>query len=244
MRETWRGLASLLLPAVCARCGRPSGEERPLCPRCDAGLPRLPARGCRICQEPGAPDGEVCPACRAEAPPYDACLAAVPFAGEAAQWIRRFKYPSGGLAGLDPAAEAVVAWLAREAARRAPGPGPERVVPVPLHRARLRARGFHPAGVLARAVARERGVRLDLGALVRLRDTPSQTGLDRAARRRNVAGAFRARRPARGMGGATVWLVDDVVTTGATLAAAARALRSAGARRVVALCAARTPAGR
>jgi ComF family protein len=230
----------LLLPDVCARCGRPPGDGRPLCARCDASLPRLPARGCPLCQEPGAPDGAACAACRAEALPYDACLAAAPFAGEVAEWIRRFKYPGAGFAGLDPAAEAVAAWLAREAARRSLGPAPDRVVPVPLHRARLRARGFHPAAVLARAIARERGLRVDRGVLVRIRDTPSQTGLDRAARRRNVAGAFRAARPVP----ATLWLVDDVVTTGATLAAAARALRAAGAHRIVALCAARTPGGR
>jgi predicted amidophosphoribosyltransferase len=74
--------------------------------------------------------------------------------------------------------------------------------------------------------------------LARLRDTPSQTGLSRRARRRNVRGAFRALGPAP----ARVWLVDDVVTTGATLWEAARVLRRAGAREVVALCAARTPA--
>ena len=73
--------------------------------------------------------------------------------------------------------------------------------------------------------------------LVRLRDTPSQTGLDAAARRRNVLGAMRARHSAP----ERVWLVDDVITTGATLREAARALRAAGARRVVALAAARTP---
>jgi predicted amidophosphoribosyltransferase len=73
--------------------------------------------------------------------------------------------------------------------------------------------------------------------LARLRDTPSQTGLSRNARRRNVAGAFVARResPAR------VWLIDDVVTTGSTLDAAAKALHGAGAREVVAVCLARRP---
>ena len=111
------------------------------------------------------------------------------------------------------------------------------VVPVPLHPRRLRARGFNPACVLARALARERGIRLDPVALRRVRDTPSQTGLDRRARRRNVRGAFvaRSRVPPR------VWLVDDVVTTGSTLGEAARALHRAGARSVVGICAARTP---
>ncbi len=127
--------------------------------------------------------------------------------------------------------------LCLEAGARAPAPAPDLVVPVPLHPRRLRERGFNPATLLARALARERRVRLDPVALRRVRDTPSQTRLDRRARRRNVRGAFvaRARVPPR------VWLVDDVVTTGSTLGEAARALRRAGARSVVGVCAARTP---
>ena len=98
-------------------------------------------------------------------------------------------------------------------------------------------RGFNPALTVARAVARSAAAPLDATALERVRDTPSQTGLDAAARRRNVRGALRARRsvPPR------VWLVDDVITTGATLREAARALRGAGAETVIAVCAARTP---
>jgi ComF family protein len=168
-----------------------------------------------------------------------ASVAAVLFRGEAERWIHRFKYPPQGLAGLDPAPGAVLRALIREAAARAPGPPPGCVVPVPLHPRRLHARGFNPAAVLARWVARHHGVPARPAALLRLRNTPSQTGLDRRARGRNMRGAFAARPglrlPER------VWLVDDVVTTGATLAEAARALRGAGARRVVAVCAARTP---
>ncbi len=152
-------------------------------------------------------------------------------------WIRRFKYPRPGLAGLDPKAEAIVRALAREAGARAPGPPPDLVVPIPLHPRRLRARGFNPACELARAIAGPARLRLAPRALARLRDTPSQTGLERAARRRNVRGAFRARRPVP----PRIWLVDDVVTTGSTLSEAARALRRAGARRVVGVCVAWTP---
>ncbi len=127
--------------------------------------------------------------------------------------------------------------LCLEAGARAPTPGPDLVVPVPLHPRRLRARGFNPATLMARSLARHFRVRLDPVALRRVRDTPSQTHLDRRARRRNVSGAFVARErvPPR------VWLVDDVVTTGSTLGEAARALRRAGARSVVGVCAARTP---
>jgi ComF family protein len=132
----------------------------------------------------------------------------------------------------------VVLGLVREAAARVPGPPPDALVPVPLHAARVRARGFAPAAILARSLARALGRPL-AGALRRTRDTPSQTGLDRAGRRRNVASAFAVARPLRGE---TVWLVDDVVTTGATLGEAARVLRAAGTGRVAAVCVARTPA--
>lgn len=169
--------------------------------------------------------------------PLAACLAAAPYAGPVEDFVHRFKYPRPGLLGLDPGPRAVASVLVREAAALAPHSA-EIVVPVPLHPARLRQRGFNPATLLARSLARAHGLALAPRGLERVRDTASQTGLDRRARALNVAGAFRARRgeriPAR------VWLVDDVVTTGSTLAEAARALRRAGARRVVALCAART----
>ncbi len=170
-------------------------------------------------------------------PPLEACLAAVEFRDGVEAWIHRFKYPPAGLAGLDPAPLAVARMLCCEAATRAPVPLPDLVVPVPLHPRRLRARGFNPACLLARALARSRRLRLDPIALRRLRDTPSQTGLDRRARRRNVRGAFIARRPVP----PRIWLVDDVVTTGSTLGEAAHALRRAGAGSVVGICAARTP---
>jgi ComF family protein len=162
----------------------------------------------------------------------------VPFEGEAARWLRRFKYPDPGLFGLDPAAEAVATALIREAGRRAPGPAPDLIVPVPLHPLRLRQRGFNPAGLLAATLGRDRDLPVDHAALTRIRNTPSQTRLARSQRARNLSGAFRAGKkplPDR------IWLVDDVVTTGSTLREAARALRRAGADRIVGVCAARTP---
>jgi ComF family protein len=162
----------------------------------------------------------------------------VSFEAEAARWLRRFKYPDPGLFGLDPAAEAVAMALIREAGRRAPGPVPDLIVPVPLHPLRLRQRGFNPAGLLAATLGRDRDLPVDPVALARIRNTPSQTRLARSQRARNLSGAFRARKkplPDR------IWLVDDVVTTGSTLREAARTLRRAGANRIVGVCAARTP---
>ena len=128
--------------------------------------------------------------------------------------------------------------LARAAAARAPGPPPDWIVPVPLHRRRLRERGFNPAALIARELARLSGAHFSARTLVRLRDTPSQTGLGRRARQRNVAGAF-ACRPGIALPD-SIWLVDDVVTTRSTLEACGRALRKAGALRIVGVCLART----
>ncbi len=166
-------------------------------------------------------------------------MAAVPYTGHALRWLQAFKYPARGLAGLDPTPIAVACQLIRDAALRASGPDPHLVLPVPLHRRRLRERGFNPATTLAREVVRVRGGTLATRVLTRTRDTPSQTGLGRIARRRNVAGAFHCGR----LAGRLVWLVDDVVTTGATLAECARSLRCSGAKRVLAICLAQTPAG-
>jgi len=218
LRALGAGLLELVWPARCAGCGAPpQGAPGPLCPRCRGQLPPAPLL---------------------EAPPgLVSCSAAVAFEGPAALWIHRFKHPAPGLAGLDTAAEVVACALVREAVARTPGPAPEWVVPVPPHLRALRRRGFDPAAVLAREVARRTGARLATHALRRTDARPGQTGRSRAERRRLARGAFRCTGPVPG----AVWLVDDVVTTGATLAECARVLRRAGARRVAAVGMARTP---
>jgi predicted amidophosphoribosyltransferase len=147
-----------------------------------------------------------------------------------------------------PAPKPLRAWhatvahdgAARDWIRRASGeagPLPDAVVPVALHPRRLRERGFNPAGRLAKLAARSLGVPVRPVLLERLRDTPSQTGLGRRARLRNVRGAFQC----AGSAPQRIWLVDDVATTGATLAEAARALRRAGGRDITGLCLAWRP---
>jgi len=211
------GVLELLCPRACFRCGRELATEAALCRACCAAI-AMPAATLL--------------------PGLDGCAAGALYAGETEAWVRAFKYPSA-TAFPDPGPEAILAELALRAARGWPGPLADWIVPVPLHPRRLRSRGFNPAGRLGRLLARRLGVGFRPVALQRTRDTPSQTGLGARARRRNVAGAFRfagAQPPPE-----RIWLVDDVVTTGATLAAAARPLRAAGARAVVGICAAATP---
>jgi ComF family protein len=180
--------------------------------------------------------------CRAGGAPLAGVLASCRYEGEIEGWVQRFKYPAPGLSGFDPAPYALLAGVLVHALRSGAHEAPDLVVAVPQTPRRLRERGFNPAERIARAAARAAGVRCAPAALIRLRDGPSQTGLDRAARRRNVAGAFGVR--ARTAIPSRVWLVDDVVTTGATIREAARVLRRAGAREVVGVCVARTPFAR
>jgi ComF family protein len=231
--ETW---LDALLPCACAACGSAVPSLQIFCAPCGQRLPAIPTTACPHCQlHPRTRSGRC--AATSGRDPLDAAVAAVWLEPAVSNWIHAFKYPPRGLRGLAPGPLAATCELARRAVAHVDGPAPDLVVPVPLHPRRLRGRGFNPSLELARSVAREVGARVDPTALVRVRDTPSQTGLDAPARRRNLRGALQARRsvPTR------VWIVDDVITTGATMREAARALRSAGAVHVVALGAARTP---
>lgn len=246
LRAFASGWLDLLAPLDCAECRatqvrRASGHSPPaLCGSCQARVPRL------VCTCPTrsiGPPAPACPACSGWGADLPHCRAPVVYGAGSESWIRRFKYPRSGPAGLDPAARFVVEDWIRAAVRLRPGPPPVAVVPVPLHPRRLRERGFNPAALLATAVARELGSAVAPPTLlVRVRDTPSQTQLDRKARQANVAEAFGCR-PRRTVAQGSLLLVDDVATTGATLVAAARALRQAGFQHLDAVCAARTTGG-
>lgn len=216
---TLRALLDLVYPPRCAACSGPLAAE-PFCPTCAGAVDPVPP-GCARCGRPG-PD-PVCGGCLAAPPAFDRVRAGGLFGGPLADAVHALKY--GGRAVL---ARPLGAWLAA----RAPLPDGAVVISVPLGRARRIARGYDQAALLADGLARASGrsrPRRLRGALVRTRETPPQVGRSREERLRNVAGAFAARRE---VAGAEVVLVDDVVTTGATAEAAARALRQAGARSV------------
>lgn len=188
------------------------------CPVCGAQGP-APCAGCAA---------ELRPAPALPAPPgLDSCAALLTYAGAGRELVARLKYRN---------ARASVPFLARGMAAIVPY-DIDLVTWAPTTPARRRRRGFDQARLLARAVARERGV--PCRPLLRRRAGPAQTGRDAAAR--HSGPGFAARGAA---GGRRILLVDDVVTTGATVAAASRALREAGAGEVHAVAAARTPPSR
>lgn len=216
-------LLRLVYPPRCAGC-RGATEREPFCPACAEALLDVPP-GCARCGQPGPDDP--CGACRADPPDFDAVRAGGLLGGPLADAIHAFKY--GDRAAL---ARPLGAWLAGRAAL----PSGARVLPIPLARRRRIARGYDQAFLLANALGRAAGLRPLHAALFRVRETPPQVGRGRAARARNVVGAFVAT-PA--VNGRDLVLVDDVVTTGATAAAAARALKAAGARTVTVVALAR-----
>ncbi|MGF1467908.1 MAG: ComF family protein [Sandaracinaceae bacterium] len=185
---------------------------------------------CPACDDPLTPDDDdFCGACAPLLEPIvgarEGGEAAYRFQGPMADAIRRFKYvPAAALAG--PLGRRMAEAAAVHYAGRV-----DLVVPVPLHPERLRQRGFNQSALLARPASRILGASLSSLALRRRRPTPPQAGLSRGERARNVRGAFSVRRP-RAVAGRRVLVVDDVRTSGATLAEAVAELRRAGAAEV------------
>lgn len=220
----------LLWPSRCLACDDPGLEGLDLCAGCLATLP-INAAACRSCAIPLPEPVERCGACLGARSPLTEVHAAFVYAPPLDRLLPRLKFAADLPAGR------LVSQLMADRLREVPRP--QALVPVPLHRARLRQRGFDQALELARPLGRALGLPVLDGALVRHRLTAEQSRLDGPARRANLRNAFivRPRLPLP----AHVALVDDVMTTGATLRAAAIALRRAGVQRVDAWVAARVP---
>lgn len=218
-------LVALLVPPRCAACGS-SGVRAAevICAGCRRTLPWLSAPTCPRCALP-RPCGRRCPASDAA---FDAAWSAVAYDGAARDAICALKF-----AAARPLADVMAAQIAANAPAALLRDAT--LVAVPPHPARLRARGFDPAGLIVAALARRAGLPL-ARPLCRGRSASHQIGASRAARRDPAGLDFRARRCAP----AQVVLVDDVYTTGATLHACATALRHAGSRRIAAITWART----
>lgn len=219
------GLAGV--PRDCLLCGSAS-EQGSLCVPCRTALPRLPAARCPICASP-SPASAICGACLADPPFFQRTVAAVAYGFPVDALIQACKY-AGNLAAAQALGELLAEAISKE-------PAPDAIVPMPLHPARLRERGFNQALEIARPLAATTGVPLVTGACARIKDTPPQVSLPRRERERNMRGAFFTLRRLDGM---RIALVDDVMTTGNSLSETARVLRKAGAAQVHAWTVART----
>jgi ComF family protein len=231
--ELGRGVLDVLWPPRCLVCEGDAwdGALPGLCGRCGDRLVRIVHPCPRCGREAGAFAAVApCPRCRDEPTDLDGVVAPLRYLDGARALVLALKFH-----GRTPAARPLGLLLA-DAVASAGVPG-DVLVPVPLSHRRRRARGHNQADELAREVARATGLARDEHALRRARDTRPQSGLSRAQRAKNPRGAFRAL-PDR-VEGRCVLLVDDVVTSGATASACARALKRAGAARVVLVAACR-----
>lgn len=233
-----KNILNFLYPPNCAICGCPQSldTDHRVCGACLASIERITEPFCNRCGVPlaigaGVETAADCQRCRQSPPCFTAARSALRYhsssdlqEGTVGSMVRRLKY------GLD---RSLAPALAECIADRLPFPAGSHdlVVSVPLHKARLRWRGFNQAALLGAAVARRLGCTFDPATLARVRHTPPQTTLNHRSRARNMHGAFVCS-GSRPVTNRRILLVDDVMTTGATADECARALLDAGAASV------------
>lgn len=245
MKNLIEEFVSALFPRVCPLCRSVVLEGgAAFCPACLAGFEAIREPVCPRCGAPLAPggtepQGALCAACLARGPDRSPALSVrsvAQYNGNVREAILRVKFGR-----QQPVARSLSLYLIEQFPRLFPAGAFDLILPVPLHPTRLREREFNQSVLLARPLAGRLRIALELDAVVRVRNTLPQSASSEADRRRNLRGAFRARRPGR-IRGRSILLLDDVYTTGATLEELARTLLAAGARKVSGLTLARAGA--
>ncbi|WP_293809399.1 ComF family protein [uncultured Bosea sp.] len=229
LRSGWRGLVGIVYPPTCIACRAATGEAQALCPACWRGIGFIERPYCERLGTPFPVDlgpGLLSPAAIADPPVFARARAVCRFDGTARELVHRLKY--GDRVELSLTLGRMMTQAGRELTADA-----DLVLPVPLHRTRLWRRRFNQAAALAQLIARETGLPFAATALTRIRRTRQQIGLTRPQRAENLQGAFHVPVAMRQLiEGRRILLVDDVLTTGATVNAASRALLRAGASAV------------
>jgi ComF family protein len=225
-----------LLPPQCLSCRAPVDRQGQVCAECWRGLSFIDGLMCAACGIPfefELGEDALCGGCLRERPVFTAARAVTRYDDRSRGLVLAFKY-----ADRTAAAPSFGAWMARAGAEMLDAA--DALVPVPLHRFRLFTRRYNQAALLAHAIARRRAIAVAPDLLVRNRATPSQGGLNPAARAANVRGAIAVRGGrAASVADRRLVVVDDVMTTGATVSACARVLLRAGATAVDVLTLAR-----
>jgi len=207
-----------LLPNSCLLCAGAAGDGL-LCPACSRELPGLPARQCPLCGEQTT-HGERCGACLKQAPHFAGVHALYRYSFPVDRMIQALKYQHR---------LPLAAWFGQQLAGIIPAKACDLIVPLPLHPARLRERGFNQAVEIARTLGGRLNIPVDRNSLQRRRATPPQAGLPLKERHGNVRGAFEC---STDLSGTRILLVDDVLTSGASADECARVLCLHGAASV------------
>lgn len=229
LSDNFASIAHRLLPPSCVLCSADATGDG-LCDGCRHALPRLPDVACVICAVPvPVATGQVCGRCLRKAPRYAHVAAALEYAFPVDSLVQRLKY-AADLTCARPLAAALASAIEHE-------PYPDLVIAMPIARQRLAERGFNQAAEIARLACSEFGLRLKTGVARRERAGTPQASLPWKERAKNVRGVFACDADLSGM---TVAIVDDVMTTGATLDELAGVLRRAGAKSVTGWICART----
>ena len=227
----------MLYPRTCLRCGRSTPKAfRYICWECWADSPRLEPPFCQICGDPvsGAIEHEyTCYACAAERPAFKFARSTTRYEGVVGEAVRDLKYNRAMWLAPD-----LASLLHRCVLAEYPETSFDWIVPVPLFRVRRRARGYNQSALLARALARQMSGRMRGDLLRRIRPTTTQTNLTASERLANVVGAFEYRKP-KALEGRCILLVDDVMTTGATVNVCSKELMKGGAQSVYVVTVAR-----
>jgi ComF family protein len=234
LRRIGRAVVDGILPPRCLSCGAIVDEPDALCGPCWAAMTFFAPPWCAVCGLPfphPMGDDAICADCARDRPSWDRARAVLRYDKHSRHLVLALKH-----ADRTHLARALGGWMRRAGVEVLDGA--DLVVPVPLHWTRLFARRYNQAGLLAHAIRAAGGPAVAPDWLVRRRRTPSQGRLGAAARARNVRGAF-ALRPGRSIRGRRIVLIDDVLTTGATVEECARVLRRAGAEFVGVLTLAR-----
>ena len=233
----FRAVLDLLFPPLCHACKAfiPQAGELLICPSCLDKISFLVSPLCTACGTPFATEhghDHVCGSCLLH-PPHHVCRSATMLAGPVQDLIHRFKY--GSRVHLSHPLGILIALTLQPFSTEA---APDLIVPVPLHRKRLRQRGYNQSQLIGKVLGKRWKVPLEIGNLRRTRWTDPQTGLDATDRVTNVSGAF-AVKDGKRLAGKRVLLVDDVLTTGSTMRACAEALFEADVAAVFAVTVAR-----
>lgn len=213
-------LIDSLFPPECLICAAMEDVENGVCNNCKNQMKVVPEPVCDICGRPVGTSG-ICLTCLDSTPDFEKIVTAFTFDGKTREAVHAFKYH--GKTGLKKYFGRLIQQSIIKADLK-----PDVITFIPMHWTRLLVRGYNQSALIARELAKLTGIRADFDVLVKIRNTKTQAGMDRKSRRKNIKGSFLA----KGVKGLSVLVVDDVITTGETAGAAARALKDAGADKV------------